>query len=447
IGSRKVRLVRKLISSDNLLKSAWEPITDSKDKTLTLRVRIYEKNIPLEIKNSTNEFWIEDQYDVVGAHRLAWKQGGKVLAQIPASWVSGGGRVQIGKKAIAKLEDWTSAQELETDTVYRIYHGRFIVEILASEGQYRIGAGRVDVLPKDLRKPLFVSSFVTMVIFFAWMLLVGKPEAEVEEPYSLYARIQNVPIEKIPDAPSEQQQAGGGSGAQNAEASAPTQGSASSAPSQLAASLTGGLKSLMGGIISQSKVASNAVVSETGIGQATAVATAGAVQTGKLAAVGNGASNVAGAAKLGALALAGSGKGYGGGTGTGLGTGVGSGVGSGVGNGIGGGGFRLIEEESIVDGGLDKSVIAAVIQNNLSQIKYCYERQLVADPDLFGKVVVKWEITAKGLVEGALVKQTTLASAPVENCMLSKISGWKFPQPKNGSKVTVTYPFLFKSTR
>ncbi len=132
--------------------------------------------------------------------------------------------------------------------------------------------------------------------------------------------------------------------------------------------------------------------------------------------------------------------------------GVGGGKGAaGLGNGLaagktGSGGVGLIEEESEVTGGLDREIIAQYIKTQLGQILYCYERQLSANPELYGKVAVKFTIAGTGHVESQLIGDTTLKSQPVEGCILNKVSKWKFPEPKGGTKVVVTYPFLFKST-
>lgn len=124
-----------------------------------------------------------------------------------------------------------------------------------------------------------------------------------------------------------------------------------------------------------------------------------------------------------------------------------AGLSNGLGAGkTGSGGVGLIEEESEVDGGLDREVIAQYIKTQLGQILYCYERQLSANPDLYGKVAVKFTIASSGQVEFQAIGDSTLKSTPVEGCILSKIAKWKFPEPKGGTKVMVTYPFLFKST-
>ena len=70
------------------------------------------------------------------------------------------------------------------------------------------------------------------------------------------------------------------------------------------------------------------------------------------------------------------------------------------GKGFGGKGFdmSLGGDEAEALGGLDKSLIAAVVQSNIGQIKHCYERQLIVDPNIFGKVVASWTIEKDGSV-------------------------------------------------
>lgn len=121
-------------------------------------------------------------------------------------------------------------------------------------------------------------------------------------------------------------------------------------------------------------------------------------------------------------------------------------TGSGLAKGnTGAGQVGIVEEESIVDGGLDKEVIAEYIRSKIGQIRYCYERQLSAKPELAGKVLVKFTIGSTGKVATQGVKNTTLDNSAVEGCILRRIAKWKFPTPKGGTKVVVSYPFLFKS--
>lgn len=112
---------------------------------------------------------------------------------------------------------------------------------------------------------------------------------------------------------------------------------------------------------------------------------------------------------------------------------------------VGQGDIGLLHKESQVSGGLDRDLIAKYIQAQKGKILYCYERQLSANPGLFGKVSVKFQIAPNGTVESSNVTETTLANASVESCLLNLIGQWQFPKPEGGVRVLVSYPFVFKS--
>lgn len=103
------------------------------------------------------------------------------------------------------------------------------------------------------------------------------------------------------------------------------------------------------------------------------------------------------------------------------------------------------DEETTIEGGLDRDAIAEVIKRNIGQIRYCYERQLSSNPDLYGKVLVKFVIGADGILGSQKIDNSTLKSEMVEGCILRRMAGWKFPLPKGGTQVRVSYPFLFKA--
>jgi hypothetical protein len=138
-----------------------------------------------------------------------------------------------------------------------------------------------------------------------------------------------------------------------------------------------------------------------------------------------------------------------GGVGT-IGKGGGQNLKSGLGGlgegGVGSGQVGFVEEEGEVEGGLDRDVIARYIKTQLGQIRYCYERQLSASPDLYGKIQVKFVISPSGAVSQQNIGTSTLKNAMIEGCILRRVASWKFPEPKKGTSVLVTYPFLFKST-
>ncbi|MBK8014211.1 MAG: TonB family protein [Deltaproteobacteria bacterium] len=128
------------------------------------------------------------------------------------------------------------------------------------------------------------------------------------------------------------------------------------------------------------------------------------------------------------------------------------GGGTGYGEGIGGIGKKVERDINIsagsplVMGSLDKEIIRRVIKQHIAQIRYCYEKELVRAPGLFGKVATKFVISADGAVQSADVTESTLGNAEVERCVVSKIRTWRFPKPKGGGIVVVKYPFIFKTT-
>lgn len=134
----------------------------------------------------------------------------------------------------------------------------------------------------------------------------------------------------------------------------------------------------------------------------------------------------------------------------GLGT-HGSGRGSGgYGNidlgGRGKGRVRYLPGKTTVVGSLGKDEIARVIRRNLPRFKYCYEKQLNANPNLSGKIAVLFTIAPTGKVAKASVRESDMGSKAVEGCVTDVMKRLVFPKPKGGGVVVVTYPFVFQST-
>ncbi len=144
----------------------------------------------------------------------------------------------------------------------------------------------------------------------------------------------------------------------------------------------------------------------------------------------------------------------GGGDGSGLGlarigtNGIGGGLAS---YGDGKGGLRGKAEADIglgpgrpqVVGSIDPELIRKVVHEHRAQIRTCYETQLNAKPDLAGKLVSAWTIDPGGTVTEAHTQESTLHDRTVEQCVASRIKTWRFPIPKGGGEVFVTYPFIF----
>ncbi len=97
------------------------------------------------------------------------------------------------------------------------------------------------------------------------------------------------------------------------------------------------------------------------------------------------------------------------------------------------------------EGELPKPVIKAYIATKMGAIKACYQKGLQANPELSGKVKVAFLIQPNGAVLGARVDDSSLNTTSVEECILSNVKTWKFPQAKGGGSTKVVYPFSFTS--
>jgi TonB family protein len=127
----------------------------------------------------------------------------------------------------------------------------------------------------------------------------------------------------------------------------------------------------------------------------------------------------------------------------------GGGGGSGYGRGVGGLGTKkgkapkVKTGSALVHGALSKEIIRRVIRRHLNEVKYCYEKQLPQAPDMAGVVSVKFIINGTGNVQNSAVSNSSLGSAPVEQCVAQAVRRWTFPAPDGGGIVIVTYPFSF----
>jgi len=162
---------------------------------------------------------------------------------------------------------------------------------------------------------------------------------------------------------------------------------------------------------------------------------------------------------VGGLGLVGTGRG-GGGTGEGtiglgtlgtIGKGGGGGSGSGYGRGVGrlrgrrAGAPRVVAGRAQVRGALDKEIIRRIIRRHINEVKYCYQKELQANPELYGRIIIQFTISPTGQVVSSVVQQTTMNNRAVETCIAMAVRRWLFPKPKGGGIVIVSYPFVLRS--
>lgn len=95
-------------------------------------------------------------------------------------------------------------------------------------------------------------------------------------------------------------------------------------------------------------------------------------------------------------------------------------------------------------GALDRGEVQRVLSRAMSRFRFCYERQLTTTPTLEGKLATFFTIGGTGDVVQASVVEGMDDS--VDRCVLQVLRSLRFPAPKGGGVVTVTYPFVFSTT-
>lgn len=82
--------------------------------------------------------------------------------------------------------------------------------------------------------------------------------------------------------------------------------------------------------------------------------------------------------------------------------------------------------------------IRRVIKQHLNEIRFCYERGLLQDPALTGRVVIRFRFNPAGLVTESTLAETTLPGREVGTCITEAFRRWLFPAMN--TDVEVTYP-------
>lgn len=94
---------------------------------------------------------------------------------------------------------------------------------------------------------------------------------------------------------------------------------------------------------------------------------------------------------------------------------------------------------------LNRDVVRRVIYLHINQIRYCYQQALIKQRTLAGRLVVIFDISAKGQIEDLLISETTLDSPPLLQCIGDTMRGWEFPPtPYYNGTVRVVYPFVLR---
>ncbi|MBP5201430.1 AgmX/PglI C-terminal domain-containing protein [bacterium] len=91
---------------------------------------------------------------------------------------------------------------------------------------------------------------------------------------------------------------------------------------------------------------------------------------------------------------------------------------------------------------IDSAGVTKVINVSRAAIKRCYDKALISNPQLNGKMSIKIVINKEGRVDRTEIVDDSLHDAEVAKCVKGVIGRLRFPKPADGT-ATVTFPFAF----
>jgi hypothetical protein len=120
----------------------------------------------------------------------------------------------------------------------------------------------------------------------------------------------------------------------------------------------------------------------------------------------------------------------------------------GIGNGPGIKGDHKVKPPSVqmsppaVSGRIAPEIIQRIVRQSFGHFRMCYENGLRSNPNLAGRVAVRFLIDRSGRVTSVSNAGSDLPDSAVVSCVVRSFSGMSFPEPENGI-VSVTYPISF----
>ena len=103
----------------------------------------------------------------------------------------------------------------------------------------------------------------------------------------------------------------------------------------------------------------------------------------------------------------------------------------------------LLSDGAWLLGFCSKSDIRKVVTRRSGSFRFCYEKELQLQPDLAGKVTVRFTIGRDGTVPKAKIASSTIRQRKVEQCVLKVFRGMRFTKPEGGICV-VNWPLTFR---
>jgi hypothetical protein len=100
------------------------------------------------------------------------------------------------------------------------------------------------------------------------------------------------------------------------------------------------------------------------------------------------------------------------------------------------------EAAEIDSSDIDQAKLGGFVRARMGLIKSCYENALKRNPNLKGRLVIRFTILQTGGVADVTASQSSLNSPDVAACIMNTMRSWR-TQFRPSGPVTVEYPFLF----
>jgi len=94
-----------------------------------------------------------------------------------------------------------------------------------------------------------------------------------------------------------------------------------------------------------------------------------------------------------------------------------------------------------MSGRLPPSLIQSTVRNRYTQMGACYGQGLGRDPNIRGRITIRFVIEQDGAVRRVRIDDSSLQDADVLRCVVAEFYRLRFPEP-DGGIVTVVYPLM-----
>lgn len=105
-----------------------------------------------------------------------------------------------------------------------------------------------------------------------------------------------------------------------------------------------------------------------------------------------------------------------------------------------------IKGESAGSSNRSVAAINRVVGREQTRLKKVYEHMLQRDPNLGGRLVIKFTIMPNGSVINVIVVESTTNNLSFDKRIVSYIKRWTFPPITGGGPVEVVFPFVFSGS-